>query len=146
MKRVLNFLFVILLISSFACAQNIDSKVNDALNSTSMPTDEEIMQTLEKFNFSGMHLEGFIFENANLEKADFTGANLKGANFKGAEVEKVKFDNANLENATFENADLEDASFLNANITNTCFKNAELEYATWTNGEICGAGSVTSCW
>jgi len=62
MKRVLNFLFAILLISSFACAQNIDAKVNDALNTTSMPTDEEIMQTLEKFNFSQSQKEQLFKE------------------------------------------------------------------------------------
>lgn len=101
---------------------------------------------LERFNFSGMNLEGFVFEKAKLDRADFTGANLKGANFRGADIEKATFEDANLENATFENADLEETSLKGANIKNTCFKNTELEYAIWVNGKVCGAGSVGSCW
>lgn len=52
MKKILCILSSILLSASIAFAQDELSNIADIINNTTMPTDEEIMETIEKFNFT----------------------------------------------------------------------------------------------
>lgn len=49
MKKILYFLFSILFISNIAFAQDLATQMNTALNTTTMPSDEQIMQMINKF-------------------------------------------------------------------------------------------------
>ena len=51
MKKLL-IIFSILFMSQFAIAQAQEVNYNEILDSTTMPSDAEIYQTLEKFNFT----------------------------------------------------------------------------------------------
>ena len=99
------------------------------------------------FNF---YMRGVNFKNANLTRVVFSGVYLEGAIFDGADLNSVSFsyfsdDTITARNASFVGADLTDASlnmdFAGSDFTNACLFGAKFYYTTtnFTNAKINGA-------
>ena len=58
------------------------------------------------------HLQGALFDAADISDADFSESDLSGASFQDADVEDADFSKANLTNASFRSSEnVESATF-----------------------------------
>jgi uncharacterized protein YjbI with pentapeptide repeats len=68
-------------------------------------------------NFSGLEMQGAIFEEADLRGANFEGADLRGVRFRGAQLHHARLKNADLRSLYLRSGERLDVDFFRAEIT-----------------------------
>ncbi len=89
--------------------------------------------------FRARHLEGAVFDLANLGRADFTQAHLEGASFEYVQLQGAYFSDAQLQGASFYGARLQGASFNRAQLQGASLANANLQGAMLLGAQLLGA-------
>jgi uncharacterized protein YjbI with pentapeptide repeats len=95
------------------------------------------------------HLEGAVFDRADLRKADFEGAHVQGASFfrtqlKGAvllhaHLQGASLEGAQLEGHSLDHAELQGASLMGAQLQGAALDYAQLQGASLDNAQLRGA-------
>ncbi|WP_162468266.1 pentapeptide repeat-containing protein [Streptomyces adustus] len=88
----------------------------------------------EKLDFHGLHLDG-----ADLTHADLTHVDLHGASLAGADLTGAMLTDANLSEATLTDANLSRATLTDANLSQAALAGARLAGATLTGTGLAGA-------
>ncbi len=68
-------------------------------------------------DFSGMELQGAVFEDADLRGANFEGADLRGVKFRGAQLHHARFKGADLRSLYLRSGERLDVDFFRAGVT-----------------------------
>lgn len=84
---------------------------------------------LSETDFSGMTIEGAIFDNADLTSSSFADTNLTDVKFLGCDMTSVDFNRANLVECQF------NGSVLNG----TDFSYATVDYCNFADADLAGA-------
>lgn len=84
---------------------------------------------LSEMDFSGVSLEGAIFDNADLTSSSFADSNLTEVKFLGCDLTSVDFNRANLIECSF------NESILNG----TDFSYATVDYCNFADADLAGA-------
>jgi len=96
------------------------------------PTEKQIALNNE------VHLEGSIFEWANLKNGNFSGANMNDTKFWSANAEGAAFGYTSLIRAKLGVANFENCDFLYAILENASFTPSQLKGAKFTNADLRG--------
>ena len=88
--------------------------------------------------FRARHLEGAVFDLANLGRADFTQAHLEGASFEYVQLQGAFFSDAQLQGASLTGADLRRASLVDANLRGANLYKTWLQGASFANAQLRG--------
>lgn len=89
-------------------------------------------------SFGEVHLEGAVFEWADLRNAFFAGANMDNTKFFSAESQNADFNGTQLENAEFHVAHFEGCNFNDAVLKNAKFNGSYLNGTKFTNSDLKG--------
>lgn len=84
---------------------------------------------MSEMDFSGINLEGAVFDNADLTSSSFADSNLVDVKFLGCDMTSVDFNRANLAECAF------NESVLNG----TDFSYAKVDYCNFTDADLAGA-------
>ena len=96
---------------------------------------------LSEMDFSGINLEGAIFDNVDLTSSSFTDAHLTEVKFLGCDLTSVDFNRSNLIECAFNESVLNGTDFSYANVDYCNFADADLAGAimldaTFTNSDF----------
>lgn len=84
---------------------------------------------LTEMDFSGINVEGAVFDNVDLTSSSFADSNLTEVKFLGCDLTSVDFNRANLVECAF------NESVLNG----TDFSYAKVDYCNFTEADLAGA-------
>jgi uncharacterized protein YjbI with pentapeptide repeats len=84
---------------------------------------------MSEMDFSGVNLEGAVFDNIDLTSSSFTDSNLVDVKFLGCDLTSVDFNRANLIECAF------NESVLNG----TDFSYAKVDYCNFADADLAGA-------
>jgi uncharacterized protein YjbI with pentapeptide repeats len=121
----------------------------DALEAAKIDDQKKLDWTKHSLELYGHHLEGAVFDRADLRKADFEGAHVQGASFfraqlKGAVLLRAHLQGASLEGAqpegqSLDNSQLQGASLIGAQLQGAALDGAELQGASLGEAQLQGA-------
>jgi uncharacterized protein YjbI with pentapeptide repeats len=97
---------------------------------------DSVKQTL---TLRGRHLEGAVFDSADLRKADLEGAQLQGASLEFAQLQGASLPQAQLQGVSLVLARLQGASFQDAQLQGASFGGAQLQGASLAGAQLQGA-------
>ena len=89
-------------------------------------------------SFGEVHLEGAVFEWADLRDAFFAGANMDNTRFWSAKSQNADFNGTQLENAEFQVAHFEKCNFNDAVLKNANFNVSYLNGTKFMNSDLTG--------
>ena len=84
---------------------------------------------MSEMDFSGVSLEGAIFDNIDLTSSSFTDSNLVDVKFLGCDLTSVDFNRANLV----------ECSFSESVLNGTDFSYAKVDYCNFADADLAGA-------
>jgi uncharacterized protein YjbI with pentapeptide repeats len=111
----------------------------DALEAAKIDDQKKLEWTKHSLVLYGRHLEGAVFDRADLRKADFEGAHVQGASFFRAQLKGAVLLRAHLQGASFEGAQLEGHSLDYAQLQGASLIGAQLQGASLDLAQLQGA-------
>ena len=98
---------------------------------------------LSEMDFSGISIEGAIFDNADLTSSSFADAQLTDVKFLGCDLTSVDFNRANLAECAFNESVLNGTDFSYATVDYCNFADADLAGAIFRDADLSNSDFTT---
>ena len=99
---------------------------------------------LSEMDFSGISLEGAVFDNIDLTSSSFADSNLVDVKFTGCDLTSVDFNRANLIECAFNESVLNGTDFSYARVDYCNFADADLAGAIFRDADLTNSDFSTS--
>ncbi|MGI8567964.1 MAG: pentapeptide repeat-containing protein [Methylocella sp.] len=110
--------------------------VFDALEAAKIGDPKKLDSVTYTLSLRGRHLEGAVFDNADLRKADLGGAQLQGASLVYAQLQGASLWGAQLQGASLAGARLQGVSLDYAQLQGASLRGAQLEGASLSGAQL----------
>jgi uncharacterized protein YjbI with pentapeptide repeats len=111
----------------------------DALEAARIDDPKKLDSVKHTLSLRGRHLEGAVFNGADLRKADLEGAQLQGAALDHADLQGARLDRAMLQGASLNSAQLDGAWLDGAQLQGASLRSAQLQGASLYGAQLQGA-------